>query len=83
MLEEVFFALEVVIDQGFRDTGLIGDLEGGGAFKALFGQKAGCCANDVLLLLQNALIRDRDGHEGTGFLVALKIFTPDITNCQA
>ena len=41
MAEEVVFALEVVIDQGFRDTGLIGYLEGCGAFKTLFGEKVG------------------------------------------
>ena len=65
MIEEVFFALEVVIDQGFRDTGLVGDPEGGGAIKALFGKKAGGCANDVLFLFQNALIKDMGGHEVT------------------
>ena len=69
MVEEVVFALEVVIDQGgFRDTGLIGYLEGCGAFKTLFGEKVGSRLNDVLFLDQNALMRFMGGHEITDVL---------------
>ena len=53
----------MVIDQGFRDIGLIGGLEGGGAFKTLFGEKAGSRLNDVLSFVQNALTRFMGGHE--------------------
>jgi len=65
----------VVIDQGFRDTGLIGYLEGCGAFKTLFGEKAGSRLNDVLFLVQNALMRFMGGHEITDILkqILLKI----------
>ncbi len=68
MAEEVVFALEVVIDQGFRDTGLMGYLEGRGAFKTLFGEKVGSRLNDVLFLGQNALMRFMGGHEVTDVL---------------
>jgi hypothetical protein len=66
--EEVVFALEVVIDQGFRDTGLLGYLEGCGAFKTLFGKKAGSRSNDVLFLGQDALTSFMGGHEVTDVL---------------
>ena len=55
MAEQFVFALEVVIDKWFRDTGLIGYLERGGAFKTLFGEKVGSRLNDVLFRAQNAL----------------------------
>ena len=65
MVEEVVFALEVIIDKGFRDTGLIGYIDGPGAFKTLFGKKVGSRFNDVLFLIQNALTRFMGGHEIT------------------
>jgi hypothetical protein len=58
----------VVIDQGFRDTGLTCYLEGRGAFKTLFGKKVGSRLNDVLFLAQNALTRFMGGHEVTDVL---------------
>jgi hypothetical protein len=73
--EEVVLALEVVIDKGFRDIGLMGYLEGGGAFKTLFGEKVGSRLNNVLSLAQNALTRFMGGHEITDILkqILLKI----------
>ena len=68
MAVQVVFALEVVIDEGFRDNGLIGYLEGRGAFKTLFGKKAGSRLNDVLFLDQNALTWFMGGHEVTDVL---------------
>jgi len=65
----------VVIDGGFRYNGLIGYPEGRGAFKTLFGKKAGSRLNDVLFLVQNALTRFMGGHEVTDVLkqILLKI----------
>ena len=68
MAEEFVFALEVVIDQGFRDTRLMGYLEGCSAFKTLFGEKAGTRLNDILFLVQNALTRVMGGHDITDVL---------------
>ena len=75
MAERIVFALEVGIDQGFRDIGLMGFLEGCGAFKTLFGENAGSRLNDVLFLAQNALMRFMGGNEMTGVLkqILLKI----------
>ncbi|MFH1930447.1 MAG: hypothetical protein ABIN18_02510 [Pseudomonadota bacterium] len=50
-------------------------LEGRGAFKTLFSEKAGSRLNDVLSLVQNALTRFMGGHEITDILkqILLKI----------
>ena len=51
MGEKLIFTFEVIVDEGFSDSGFFGDLKGGGSVKTLTREKRGRCFDQSLLFL--------------------------------